>query len=105
MGMSRREKLMSKPLGDVQRQWLVMLYERRSKMWYDGCGFVWDKVGRTTALCVSLADRGLMEDAGMVKGPFGDRQAWRLTAAGVAQAKKILEERNALNRQGTGQGE
>lgn len=103
--MNKKDKLKRYPLGHVQQEWLVMLYESRGRIWYDGCGFLWDKVGRTTALCVDLVPRGLMEDAGTVKGPFGDRQAWRLTEAGAERAKQILEERRALNRQGIGQGE
>lgn len=103
--MTREEKLKSRPLGHVQKEWLLLLHERSDRAWYHGCGFEWDGVGRTIAICVSLVDRGLMVDAGMVKGPFGHVAAWKLTAAGVARAKLVMEERDALNRPGSGQGE
>lgn len=103
--MDKRAKLKRYPLGHVQQEWLLLLYERRDRMWYQGCGFEWDGIGRTITICFSLVARGLMADVGMVKGPFGHVPAWKLTAAGEAQAKKILEERDALNRPGSGQGE
>lgn len=93
-------------LGQIQKDWLVLMNEdHKGRSWFDGCGFLWDTPSHTEAICVSLARRGLMTSAGKVPGPYGDRPSWKLTRAGVVMAQKILEERRALNRQGTGQGE